>query len=100
MQQHALGIAKTYHHNPQHWISVPENLRAPYWDWATNSVPPPEVISLQTVNIITPDGKTSSVSNPLYQYTFTPTNPYFPSPWNSLKTPIMLANTQTQHNTN
>ena len=88
LQQHALEIAKTYRNNQSHWISVAQNLRAPYWDWATNSVPPPEVIALQTVNIITPDGKTSSVPNPLYQYTFNPVDPSFPSPWNTYKTTI------------
>ncbi|KAF8500854.1 photo-regulated tyrosinase [Russula emetica] len=88
LQQHALDVAKTYRTNQQHWISVAQNLRAPYWDWATNSVPPPEVISLQNVNIITPDGKTSSVPNPLYQYTFNPVDPSFPSPWKTYKTTI------------
>ena len=88
LQQHALDVAKTYHNNQQHWISVAQNLRAPYWDWATNSLPPPEVISLQTVDIITPDGRTSSVPNPLYQYTFNPPDPSFPPPWNSYKTTI------------
>lgn len=88
MQQHALDIAKTYRNNLQHWIGVAQNLRAPYWDWATNSVPPPEVISLQTVNILTPDGKTSSVPNPLYQYPFNPVDPSFPSPWNTYRTTI------------
>ena len=88
LQQHALEIAKTYRNNQSHWISVAQNLRAPYWDWATNSVPPPEVIALQTVNIITPDGKTSSVPNPLYQYNFNPVDQSFPSPWNTYKTTI------------
>jgi len=88
LQQHAIEVANTYRNNQQHWLSVAQNLRAPYWDWATNSVPPPEVISLQTVNIITPDGKTSSVPNPLYQYTFNPIGPSFPSPWNAYKTTV------------
>jgi tyrosinase len=88
LQQHARNVAKTYRNNQSHWISVAENLRAPYWDWATNSVPPPEVISLQTVNIITPDGKTTSVPNPLYQYPFNPIEPTFPPPYNTYKTTI------------
>jgi tyrosinase len=88
IQQHALEIAKTYRTDQQQWLSAAQNLRAPYWDWATNSVPPPEVISLQTVNIITPDGKTTSVPNPLYQYTFNPVDPSFPSPWKYWKTTI------------
>lgn len=88
IQQHALEIAKTYRTDQQQWLSAAQNLRAPYWDWATNSVPPPEVISLQNVNIITPDGKTTSVPNPLYQYTFNPVDPSFPSPWKYWKTTI------------
>ena len=88
MQQHALEIAKTYPTDQQQWISAAQDLRAPYWDWATNSVPPPEVISLQTVNIITADGGTTSVPNPLYQYTFNPIDPSFRSPWTNWKTTI------------
>ncbi|KAH9988351.1 hypothetical protein BJV77DRAFT_1061440 [Russula vinacea] len=75
LQQHALDVAKTYRNDQQLWLDAAQNLRAPYWDWATNSVPPPEVISLQTVNITMPDGKTSSVPNPLLQYTFNPVDP-------------------------
>ena len=88
LQQHALEIAKTYQTNQQQWLSAAQDLRAPYWDWATNTVPPPEVISLLTVNIIAPDGKTTSVPNPLYQYTFNPVDHTFPTPWNSWKTTI------------
>ena len=88
IQQHALEIAKTYRTDQQQWLSAAQNLRAPYWDWASNSVPPPEVISLQTVNIITADGRTTSVPNPLYQYTFNPIDPSFPSPWRSWRTTI------------
>jgi len=87
LQQHALDIAKTYQ-DQQHWTSVAQNLRAPYWDWATNSVPPPEVVSLTTVNITTPDGKMTSVENPLIKYTFNPIDPSFPSPYKSWKTTI------------
>jgi len=88
IQQHALEIAKTYRTDQQQWLSAAQNLRAPYWDWASNSVPPPEVISLQTVNITTADGRTTSVPNPLYQYTFNPIDPSFPSPWRSWRTTI------------
>ena len=87
LQQNALDIAKTYQ-DQKHWTSVAQNLRAPYWDWATNSVPPPEVISLEKVNIITPDGKTTSVENPLIKYTFNPIDPSFQSPYSSWGTTI------------
>jgi tyrosinase len=87
MQQHALDISKQYQ-DQQRWSSAAQNLRAPYWDWATNSVPPPEVISLQTVSIITPDGNTTNVKNPLYAYTFNPIDKSFPAPYRSWQTTI------------
>lgn len=87
MQQHAIDIAQQYQDQPT-WSNAAQNLRAPYWDWATNSVPPPEVISLQTVNIITPDGNPTDVPNPLYQYTFHPIEPTFPTPYINWPTTI------------
>jgi tyrosinase len=88
MQSHALDIAKQYQIDQTSWLTAAQNLRAPYWDWATNTVPPPEVISLQSVNIITFDGSTISVPNPLYQYTFHPIDPSFPPPYQSWQTTI------------
>lgn len=87
MQKHALDISTQYQ-DQQRWSSAAQNLRAPYWDWATNSVPPPEVISLQTVDITTPDGNTTTVPNPLYQYTFNPIDPSFPAPYQYWQTTI------------
>ena len=79
LQQNALAIAQTYK-DKERWVSAAQNLRAPYWDWATNSVPPPEVISLTTVTIsAAPDGNPTDVTNPLYQYTFHPIDPSFTS---------------------
>jgi tyrosinase len=86
MQQHALEIAKTY--SDSSWLTAAQNLRAPYWDWATNIVPPAEVISLESVEIITADGNTTPVPNPLFQYTFNPIDPSFPSPYSSWQTTI------------
>jgi len=88
LQQHALEIANTYQVDTQRWVTAAQDLRAPYWDWATNSVPPAEVISLETVNIVTPDGQTTSVANPLLQYTFNPIDQSFPSPYSSWQTTI------------
>jgi tyrosinase len=88
MQSHALDIAKRYQVNQADWNTAAQNLRAPYWDWATNTVPPPEVISLQSVNIITFNGSTISVPNPLYQYTFHPIDKSFPRTYQSWKTTI------------
>ena len=86
MQQHALDIAKTY--SDPSWSTAAQNLRAPYWDWATNIIPPDEVISQESVSIITPDGNTTDVPNPLFQYTFNPIDPSFPAPYSSWKTTI------------
>ena len=75
LQQHALDIAKKYQDQAR-WLRAAQNLRAPYWDWATNSVPPPEVISLEYLDIIKPEGK-KPVPNPLLQYNFNPIHPSF-----------------------
>jgi tyrosinase len=88
LQQHALEIANTYQVDKQRWVTAAKNLRAPYWDWATNTTPPPEVISLATVNIVTPDGQTTAVANPLIGYTFNPIDPSFPAPFSSWQTTI------------
>lgn len=88
MQQHALEIANTYQVNKDRWVTAAQNLRAPYWDWATNSVPPDEVISNTTVNIVTPDGRTTSVANPLLKYTFNPIDASFPAPYKNWRTTI------------
>ena len=88
MQQHALQIANTYQVDKQSWVTAAQNLRVPYWDWASNTVPPPQVISMTTLNIVTPNGKTTSVANPLLQYTFNPIDRSFPRPYSSWKTTI------------
>jgi tyrosinase len=87
LQQHALDIANRYQ-DKDRWVKAAQNLRAPFWDWATNTVPPPEVVSLETVKIITPNGNTTTVPNPLIQYTFNPIDSSFPSPYDSWRTTI------------
>jgi len=88
LQQNALAIAQTYK-DKKRWVSAAQNLRAPYWDWATNSVPPAEVISLTTVTILAaPDGNPTDVTNPLYQYTFNPIDPSFKPPYQYWQTTI------------
>jgi hypothetical protein len=88
LQQQALAIAQQYQQDQKQWSDAAQNLRAPYWDWATNSIPPNEVIFAQTVDIITPDGQTTTVPNPLLQYPFNPIDPSFPAPYKSWKTTI------------
>lgn len=89
MQQHALDIAKNYQ-DKQRWVAAAQTLRAPFWDWATNSVPPPQVIQQETITILAaPGGTATTVTNPLYQYSFNRKDiSGFPSPWNSWLTTI------------
>nr|QTF98733.1 tyrosinase [Armillaria ostoyae] len=88
LQQHAVAIAEKYTVDNARWKAAAANLRAPYWDWAANSVPPPEVISLATVKIIKPDGKLGSVANPLLKYGFHPIDKSFPPPYSGWRTTL------------
>ncbi|KZV69786.1 Di-copper centre-containing protein [Peniophora sp. CONT] len=84
LQTHAIEIAKTYTEANgvrDRFMKAAQNLRAPYWDWASSAVPPAEVISLKQVNIIGPDGQKKAVNNPLLGYTFHPIDPSFPEPY-------------------
>ncbi|TFK38852.1 tyrosinase [Crucibulum laeve] len=81
LNQRAQAIAATYTVNQDSWKKAAADLRQPYWDWARNAVPPPEVISLQQVTITTPDGKRTAVTNPLVRYTFHPIDRSFPAPY-------------------
>ncbi|KAI0322394.1 tyrosinase [Amylostereum chailletii] len=88
LQQHAISIANTYTADKARWTKAAANLRAPYWDWAANSVPPAEVISLKNVDIIGSNGHKTSVANPLFQYTFHPVDPSFPAPYSKWHTTL------------
>jgi tyrosinase len=87
LQQAALGIAQQYA-DQDHWTAVARNLRVPFWDWASSSVPPDEVIALENVNIITPDGNQNAVPNPFLRYSFNPIDPSFTSPWDQYQTTV------------
>ncbi|KAL8730770.1 MAG: hypothetical protein Q9166_003840 [cf. Caloplaca sp. 2 TL-2023] len=68
---HAQRIAATYPISKRaQYRAAAYTLRIPYWDWSTSPTMPPEV-SQPTIYIIMPNG-TSSVPNPLYNYTFHP----------------------------
>ena len=86
LQKHAIDIAETYTVDKQRWQQVAADLRQPFWDWARNSVPPSEVISLTQVTITTPDGKRTKVDNPLFHYAFHPIEPSFPDPYINWRT--------------
>ena len=77
IQARALEIAQKYQ-DKNRWETAAKNLRAPYWDWASKSVPPPEVVSVDPIKITTPEGE-KFVPNPLIKYTFNPIPPSFPS---------------------
>ena len=81
LQKHATDIAETYTVDKPRWQKVAADLRQPFWDWAKDAVPPPEVISLKQVTIRGPDGKHHHVDNPLYHYRFHPIEPTFPEPY-------------------
>ncbi|KAI0770111.1 photo-regulated tyrosinase [Fomes fomentarius] len=70
LQKHAMEIAETYTVDKERWKQAAEDLRQPFWDWAKNAVPPPEIISLERVKITRPDGSTVLVDNPFLRYRF------------------------------
>ncbi len=65
-----MEIAETYTVDKERWKQAAADLRQPFWDWAKNAVPPPEVISLERVKITRPDGSTVLVDNPFLRYRF------------------------------
>ncbi|GAW02360.1 tyrosinase [Lentinula edodes] len=88
IQAAAVDIAATYIVDRARYQDAALNLRQPYWDWARNPVPPPEVISLDEVTIVNPSGEKISVPNPLRRYTFHPIDPSFPEPYQSWSTTL------------
>ncbi|KAJ6568747.1 tyrosinase [Mycena capillaripes] len=93
LQRAAIQIASTYTVDQARFQQAALTLRQPYWDWASNSVPPPEVISLDKVSIIAPNGQKTQVNNPLRRYTFHPIDPSFPDPYSSWKTTLRSPDT-------
>ena len=51
-------------------MQAAQQLRQPYWDWATYALPPDEVIRLSTVTITGFNGRDVVVNNPLLRYKF------------------------------
>ncbi|KAF7290719.1 Di-copper centre-containing protein [Mycena indigotica] len=77
LQRTAITIAETYTVNKEEFKKAAMELRQPFWDWAADALPPPEVISKDYVDIIGPDGEKVPVPNPLRRYTFHPIDPSF-----------------------
>ncbi|KAG8922053.1 hypothetical protein FRC02_012164, partial [Tulasnella sp. 418] len=95
LQGHAVRIADTYTTpDKQEWLQAAIDLRAPYWDWASEAVPPPEVIELQQLNIILPDGTEGPIDNPLLTYRFNP-RPSFSSRAKTVRCPVPSSSTET-----
>ncbi|KAF5372536.1 hypothetical protein D9758_005295 [Tetrapyrgos nigripes] len=97
IQAEAVKIAATYTSaDAQRFKDAAQNLRQPFWDWARNSVPPAEVISLDQVTIAAaPDGKRVPVTNPLRRYTFHPIDKSFPRPYSVWKTTVRYPTSST-----
>lgn len=90
----AQEVAATYTVDQANWKAAATTIRQPYWDWAKDSVPPPEVISLLQVTITGPDGKSKLVDNPLLHYRFNPIDPSFPTPFSNWPTTLRRPKTQ------
>jgi tyrosinase len=77
VQGAALQVALDY---PTVWQEAAARLRIPYWDWATDALPPREVWQQTHIEIRVPglDGSTDplTVPNPLYSYKFQEPVPY------------------------
>ncbi|KAJ7674241.1 tyrosinase [Mycena rosella] len=93
LQTAAIAIASTYTVDQDRFKQAALGLRQPYWDWASNAVPPAEVISLDKVPIIAPNGQKIQVTNPLRRYTFHPIDPSFGPPYNAWKTTLRQPDT-------
>lgn len=90
LQAHVVSVANQYTTSDKiQWQNAASNFRLPFWDWASNSVPPDQVISQETVDIIVADGSTQTVTNPLYSYPFnTVADGDFDFPWNQWNTTL------------
>ncbi|KAJ6619317.1 photo-regulated tyrosinase [Mycena sp. CBHHK59/15] len=88
LQTAAISIAATYTVDQDRFKKAAMDLRQPYWDWARKSVPPAEVISLDKVSIIAPNGQKTQVNNPLRRYAFHPIDPSFSDPYSGWKTTL------------
>ncbi|KAK1227951.1 hypothetical protein PQX77_008996 [Marasmius sp. AFHP31] len=90
IQGEAMKIAETYTFEKERFKEAALNLRQPYWDWAENSVPPAEIISMDRLTIIVFNGEEGSVANPFRRYTFNPlvSSFKFPEPFNMWQTTL------------
>jgi tyrosinase len=97
LQAHAVQIAGKYTTSDKaQYQAAAANLRAPYWDWAANAVPPAEVISKTSLTVTGPNGQPLTVNpNPLYGYNFRGGANNFPAPYSVWKKTLRHATNDT-----
>ena len=74
-----MEIARVYIVNTENWKKAANDICQPYWDCASNTILPPQVISQKQVTITNNIGKLVRVDNPLYHYKFHPIDSFFPT---------------------
>ena len=89
-----MAIAAQYTVDTDAWKKAAADLRQPYWDWAANAIPPPQVISQKQVTITNKLGQKVQVDNPLYHYKFHPIDESFPDPYSVWPTTLRQPTTQ------
>jgi tyrosinase len=71
VQSEACKIAATYTDELKpEFVAAANNLRQPFWDWADKITPPDEVLTLDQVEYIAPNGQTQTMENPFRRYKF------------------------------
>ncbi|KZV73724.1 Di-copper centre-containing protein [Peniophora sp. CONT] len=84
LQARAVAISRTYTGDrATHFQAAARALRLPFWDWASDIVPPRQVIADAQVTYTAPDGSRKQIANPLYSYRFHPVDKAFDSPFNT-----------------
>ncbi|KIY70745.1 Di-copper centre-containing protein [Cylindrobasidium torrendii FP15055 ss-10] len=96
IQAEAAKIAATYTDSLRdRFVSAAETLRQPYWDWASNIVPPDEVYLLDEVQYLAPSGNYETMANPFKRYTFQNSSyQRFNSPYNQWPSTIRQPSSQ------
>jgi tyrosinase len=80
IQKAAIGIAEKYEGDQEEIYKLAAlELRQPYWDWASNIIPPEDIINRETIVYNAPPfGEEMRMSNPFRRYTFSePIDPSF-----------------------
>ncbi|KIY67701.1 Di-copper centre-containing protein [Cylindrobasidium torrendii FP15055 ss-10] len=71
IQAEAAKIADTYSPDLRtRFQDAARVLRQPFWDWASDALPPVEVYKLDTVDYLAPNGNRATMQNPFRRYAF------------------------------